>query len=190
MIFHAKYISEKSLLPGIVIQSCDTDAFILLLYDSLHLRAKLWMDTSTCSKNTRRNINRTKLAEILTQEICSALPAFHAFTGSDYTAAFLRKGKAKLLKLMESNNKYTEAFAQLGSPEKINQEVVIILEEFVCSMYGMKNERDVNDTRTHTFKKLCGPGDLDKPLEKIRSANPCCLSPSKDVLMQKIKSTH
>ena len=42
----------------------------------------------------------TKLAEVLTPEICMALSAFHAFTGSDYTAAFLRKGKAKSLKLM------------------------------------------------------------------------------------------
>ena len=148
------------------------------------------MDTGTCSKNTRRNINITKLAETLTQEICLALPAFQAFTGSDYTAAFLCKGKAEPLKLMESNKKYTEAFAQLGSSEKINQEVVTILEEFVCSMYGMKNERDVNDARTCTFKKLYGPGDLDKPLEKIKSADPCCLPPCKDVLVQKIKRTH
>ena len=182
MIFHAKYISEKSLLPVIVIRSCDTDVFILLLYHSLHLRAKLWMDAGT-NTSQNININITELAEILTQEIWLGLPAFHAFTGSDYTAAFLRKGKAKPLKLMESNKKYTEAFAQLGSSEKINPEVVTILEEFVCSMYGMKNERDVNDARTHLFKKLDEPGDLDKPLEKIKSAVPCCLSPCEDVLM-------
>ena len=54
----------------------------------------------------------------------------------------------------------------------------------------MKNERDVNDARTHLFKELYGPGDLDKPLEKIKSAEPCCLPPCKDVLMQKIKGTH
>ena len=50
------------------------------------------MDTAICSKNTKRNINITDLAEILTLEIC--LP----FTVSDYTAAFLSKGKDNPLK--------------------------------------------------------------------------------------------
>ena len=110
VIFHANYISKKNFLPVIVIRSCDTDVFILLLYHSVHLKAKLWMDTGICSKNTRRNINITELAEILTLELCLAKPTLHAFTGSDYTAAFLRKGKSKPLKLMESNKKYKEAF--------------------------------------------------------------------------------
>ena len=118
MIFHARYISEKSLQPAIVIRSSDTDVFILLLYHSLHLKAKLWMDTGTSSKNTRRTINITELAEVLTQEICLALPAFHAFTGSDYTAAFLRKGKVKLLMLMGSNKQYIDSFSQPGSSER------------------------------------------------------------------------
>ena len=190
VIFHANYISKKNFLPVIVIRSCDTDVFILLLYHSVHLKAKLWMDTGICSKNTRRNINITELAEILTLELCLALPAFHAFTGSDYTAAFLRKGKSKPLKLMECNKKHKEAFTQLGSSEVIDREVATILEEYVCSMYGIKNERDVNEVRTRLFKKVYGPGNLNKPLEKIKSADPCCLPPCKDALMQKIKRSN
>ena len=73
------------------------------------------MDIGICSKNTRQKIIITELAETLTPEICSALPAFHAFTSIDYTPAFLCKGKANPLKLMESNEVYTKAFTQYGS---------------------------------------------------------------------------
>ena len=55
VIFHAKYISEKSFLTVIVVWSSDTDVFILLLYHSVYLKAKIWMDSGLCSKNTRRN---------------------------------------------------------------------------------------------------------------------------------------
>ncbi len=175
------------MLPVSVVRSCDTYIFILLLYHSVHLKAKLWMDTGLCSKNTRRNTNITELEGILAPLIYSALPAFHAFIGSDCTAAFLRKGKVKHLKLTERNQVYTRAFTQLGSSETIDQEVVTILEEHVCTMYGVKNEREVNGARTYLFKKLYGPGDSDKPLEKIKSVDPCCLPPFRDVLLQKIK---
>ena len=190
ILFHAKYISQKSLNPVIVVRSCDTDVFILLLCHSIQLKAKLWMDTGLSSKNTRRNINITELGNLLTDEICSALPAFHAFTGSDYTAAFLRKGKTKPFKLMESSKAYTQAFSQLGSSKEVDQEVLSLLEEYVCSMYGVKKEKDVNAARTYLFKKLYCPGDLDKPLEKLKSADPSCLPPCKDVLLQKIKRTN
>ncbi|GBP24271.1 hypothetical protein EVAR_80124_1 [Eumeta japonica] len=38
-------------------------------------------------------INYSKLSKKLGPTLCHALPAFHAFTGSDYTAAFFNKGK-------------------------------------------------------------------------------------------------
>ena len=70
-------------------------------------------------KEHKKKQNITELADMLTPEICLALPAFHAFTGSDYTAAFLRKGKSKPFKVMESSKKYTEVFTLLGSSKSI-----------------------------------------------------------------------
>ena len=54
----------------------------------------------------------------------------------------------------------------------LDPEVIAILVEYVCNLYGMKNERDVNDARTQLFKRLCGPSNLGKPLEKIKSTDP------------------
>ena len=51
------------------------------------------MDTGTNAKNTRRYINLTAIGEVLGPLLCESLPAFHAFTGCDYTSAFVRKGK-------------------------------------------------------------------------------------------------
>ena len=71
------------------------------------------MYNGTGSKNIRWSINITELAEVLTPELCMTLPAFHAFTGSDYSAAFLIKEKAKPLKLIEGNEKYIGALPHL-----------------------------------------------------------------------------
>ena len=125
-------------------------------------------------KEHKKKHKHHRTSRYVNPEICLALPAFLAFTGSDYTAAFLCKGKSNPFQLMESN-KYTEAFTLIGSSETIDPEVIAILEEYVCYLYGMENERDVNDARTELFKRLCGPGDLGKPLEKIKSTDPCCL---------------
>jgi hypothetical protein len=93
IIFHAVFIGKqcRDKSQTVVVHSCDTDVFILLLYHVSHLNATIWMDTGTSSKNTRRLINVSELAKTLTPPVCSALPAFHAFTGCDYTASFLRK---------------------------------------------------------------------------------------------------
>ena len=58
MVFHANYIEMQchGISPTVVIRSCDTDVFVLLLYHQNHVNANIWMDTSTSSKNTRRLI--------------------------------------------------------------------------------------------------------------------------------------
>jgi len=40
------------------------------------------------------------------------------------------------------------------------------------------------------FRKLYAPTKPDQPLEKIKSSHPCCLSPCKTVLEQKLRRTN
>ena len=42
----------------------------------------------------------SQLVDHLPQDLIDALPALHAFTGSDYTASMMNKGKLKALELM------------------------------------------------------------------------------------------
>ena len=70
------------------------------------------MDTGLSSNNTRRYFNISQLVGHLDRNTTNALPALHAFTGSDYTAAFMSKGKLKALQLImkSDNNAFRDAF--------------------------------------------------------------------------------
>ena len=57
-----------------------------------------------------RKVNMNKLHQGLGNCLCVALPGFHAFTGSDYTASFNRKDKFRPLKLLEKNEGTEKAF--------------------------------------------------------------------------------
>ena len=48
-------------------------------------------------KDKRRFVNLTGIARTLGPTMCAALPGFHAYTGSDYTSAFVGRGKARPL---------------------------------------------------------------------------------------------
>ena len=172
---------------GKLCQARSQTVVFILLYHEKHSNVTIWMDTGTSSGNTRRLINISERAQNLTPPVCSAPPAFHAFSGCDYTAVFLRKAKARPYGLMVKNTEYISAFAQLGSSENVEPQVLATLEQFVCCMYGFYKATDVNDTRFVLFKKSYAPRNEDSPIEKIKYTDPWCLPPCKDVLQQKIK---
>ena len=62
--------------------------FILLFHFASQIDDQIWMNTGSSSLKTRRNIDISSMAIV-----CAASPGFHAFTGSDYTSSFMRKGR-------------------------------------------------------------------------------------------------
>ena len=88
---------------------------------------------------------------------CAALPGFHAFTGSDYTASFSRKGKVRPLALLEKNQNAIEMFSILGDEVVINVEQCADTEKLVCSMYGQKKLSSVVKARLEMFLKKYKP---------------------------------
>ena len=104
IIYHLQNILlPQQTLPTVAVRSSDTDVFILLLYYVSHHHdciPQIWMDVGLSSNNTRRYINISQLAVHLDKSMVAALPALHAFTGSDYTASFMNKGKIRALDLM------------------------------------------------------------------------------------------
>ena len=71
-------------------------------------------------------VNVSVLADSLGPLLSSAMPAFHAFTGCDYTAAFARKGKLRL-----ENKHFQNVFATLGKSESVEHEIKKDIEMFV-----------------------------------------------------------
>ena len=138
--------------------------------------------------NTRRYIDITSLAQQLGQQLCAALPGYHAFTGNDYTASFFRKGKLRPLAIMEA--KFINTFAALGESENLDAELVTSLESYVCNLYGKPNLKSVDDARYKLFSQHFAPKKNSKPLEKLKGSDSTNFPPCKIVLMEKIKRSN
>ena len=135
---------------NIVIRAADTDIAEILLYHVHRFKATLWLDIGTNNKNNRRYICISEIARNLGSEMCAALPSFHAFTGCDYTSAFVRKGKVRPFSLLERNPQAQHAFASMATAEQLSEEILSTGEEFTCSMY-------VNKLRYQIIEKTFRP---------------------------------
>ena len=91
---------------------------------------------------------------------------------------------------MVKNVQFLSIFALLGASEKVDSKVSATIEEYVCCMYGLKNLADVNEACLHLFRTLYAPKRPENPMDKIKSADSCCLPPCKPVLVQKLKGTN
>lgn len=105
IIFHASKAEPGS---RILIKASDTDVLIILL-GNMHklMESESFLASSTTKKTNNQFvdcINCTDLALKLGIKLCQSLPAFHAFTGCDYTAAFSNKGKVKPFQIFKLLN--------------------------------------------------------------------------------------
>jgi len=67
----------------------------------------------------------------------SALPGFHALSGSDTTGSLVGKGKltCNWKPFISSDDKTLRAFASLGTTETVSENVASLLESFLCRVY-------------------------------------------------------
>ena len=56
----------------------------------MEIPATLWIHTGTPNIKNRRYENLSAIAMSIGSKMCQALPAYHAFTGTDYTSAIIR----------------------------------------------------------------------------------------------------
>ena len=83
-------------------------------------------------------INIDGLHSYLGKILCKSLPAYHAFTGLDYTASYTRRGKVKPFKISEKWTEYQSPFIELTGDSEIKETTLQKIEEFACVMYGKK----------------------------------------------------
>ena len=127
--------------------SGDTDITVLavsLLYEH---KDRVYLDYGTGKNRKGLWLNHIRMSD--SQR--TAIIAFHAFTGNDYVSSFFRKGKKACWKIMVGNAKFEQAFCNVGTNWNVTEQLSI-LEEFVCHMYGYK-ENKINNVRTKMFKK-------------------------------------
>lgn len=146
------------------------------------------MDIGKSSNNTRRHIDVTGLATAIGKEIYSALPGFHAFSGCDYTASFMRKGKGCPFEIMKKSKDFISTFSRLGQSSEIPEDLVSKLEHYVCTLYGKGNvTKNVKEAQLALFRQYTAPTKRRYPLKRIKNSDPSFSPPCKSVLVQKFK---
>lgn len=131
-------------------RSPDTDVLVILISYAASISQPLFLDTGTGNK--RRLIDIKAIACSLGTELSVALPAYHAFSGCDYTSAFVRRGKVKPFKILQNRPESIEIFTRLGASRHIDDTTLKGLEQFVCSMYGHATYQDVDKLRHQIFQ--------------------------------------
>ena len=189
IIYHLKKITEENPEHHVVVRCNDTDILVLLLYHcSLFQQTpKVWMDAGLTGKNMRRFIKIHELLQNIAPETIDALPGLHALTGSDYTAAFMNKGKVRPFKLMCKSPTYAKILAKLGEEPAVTEQLQRDIEQFVCALYGYPDQTNVNTVRHVMFQEKYAPKEGDDPLNKIKGLNPSAMPPCQRSLLNKIK---
>ncbi|CAG9771569.1 unnamed protein product [Ceutorhynchus assimilis] len=117
------HISKVQPTSKILVKASDTDILIILL-GNMHKVPETEIGLASSGSKTKNDkdfncINCIELASKLGSSLCLSLPAFHAFTGSDYTAAFYNKGKIRPYKILSKNESYQKMFASLKDSAEI-----------------------------------------------------------------------
>ncbi|KAK6184936.1 hypothetical protein SNE40_007284 [Patella caerulea] len=179
VILYCMYAKERG-FRFVRVRSPDTDIlYILLHYSSLLDGINIFYETG--KGKLKCCIDVTGLANFLGRNMCTALLALHAFTGSDSTSAFKGKGKLRGIKLLEKSQMYQESFAQVGNSWDIEDSLFDILEQFTCLLYNNSRIQKVNQLRFLDLQAKCD-GHISTGNIDISS-----LPPSKSSLSQHIK---
>jgi len=148
----------------IVVRATDTDVLVMLLHHLHRVGANVWMEVGTSGRGNRRYVNVSAIACKLGPECRAALPAFHAYTGCDYTAAFARKGKKRPFAQLEKDDRFLQAFASMAT-NPVDEFTLQTIQDYTCALYGSRKSVSLNSHRYKVFEKAYGPKDTDKPLQ-------------------------
>ncbi|GFR60182.1 DNA damage-inducible protein DIN7 [Elysia marginata] len=125
--------------------SPDTDVFLLLLAFSESIGRILIFDTG-CGNN-RRQIDVSQTAKTLGRQICDALLGVHAFTRCVTKSYFAGKGKLRALNIIQKEEDLKVLFSRFGTSLVVSYDDFLLLESFVCELYGKTLHTSVNKVR-------------------------------------------
>lgn len=150
LLLHVQHAANERRYRSIIVSSEDTDVRILCLAFSFSINVPIYQ--RCVSQMNARYVDIGKIAHVISQDVCKALPGLHAFTGCDAVSAFAGIGKVKPLKKLLSKNEYQRTFQQLGENWLMSEDLLMQLEAFVCDIYGAKKgASDVNQCRYAVF---------------------------------------
>eukprot|EP00057_Strongylocentrotus_purpuratus_P019489 XP_011673963.1 PREDICTED: uncharacterized protein LOC105442958 [Strongylocentrotus purpuratus] len=157
LLLHSLHAASCSV--DVIINSPDTDVFILCLAFSQDIDANMYFRTGQGNKT--RTIAIGNVFNHFGQDVCRALIGLHCFTGCDTVSAMYGIGKVRALKLMMSSKEHCTTFQNLGASFSVPLTLYEGIEAYTCELYGQKGCKDVNDARCKLFKSgTCGEKSL------------------------------
>jgi len=148
MLLNAAHTADHG-APGVVIKSPDSDVAVIALSVSHQIKTQLIFRTGT--QHRTRYLDLTAIGQRLGQEVCSALPGYHAFSGCDSTSAFTGRGKVSGFKLLKEDELFRSTMAGIGQSFNMSADQLAKGEKAICSLYGEKPHTSVNDVRHRMF---------------------------------------
>ena len=70
--------------------------------------------------------------------------SLHAFTGCVTVSVFTGLEKTKAFRKMARNVQYVKMFESLGEESHLGEEMLKVLESFVCCLYNYDDMKDIN----------------------------------------------
>ena len=160
LMIHQAVLASQRNDTHLTFFSLDTDVLVLVLANYHHLLKNTYVSMVS---------GVIKILPIWTElglEKAKALPAFHAFSGSDNTGRFARIGKATWFKLyMKADATVVKAFKTIQQIGDVSEEIMTTLESFVCAAYcprGVNVER-IPELRWYLFCKHMAESDRLPP---------------------------
>ena len=142
LCLHARHALNSADRETVIVRnhSGDVDINVILIAKTIDTPERVILDFN---KGKYRKL--LWLSDIdMTDDEKKCLIGFHAFTGSDYTSAFFRKGKAICWKVLRSNSKFLQTFVTLGDEWMPSESLMNSLEEFVCYLFGSLHLKKIN----------------------------------------------
>ena len=91
------------------------------------------------------------------------------------------------LQMMVKSQRFIDVFSSLGE-EELTEDTYARIEEFICYMYGYKQQTDINMVRNLMFEEKGKPKSVtQRPLDGLKAIYPTSFPPCKRVLEQQIK---
>ena len=173
---HSVYASRTA--DKVCVVSDDTDVYILLLFVSNKCDGHIYLRQGTGDATTYHEIKA--LANILGDDMCNIIPAFHALTGCDYTFKFFFRTKSRAFNVMVSKLQSHKLLLSLYTPNFVFEDII----DFVIHVIYNRPKKEKNLIDSQYAMIYVGKG------KNRKFASTKKIPPDEKSLLQKCKRTH
>ena len=155
LLLHAKHVPDSDERKLVLVRSPSGDVDIQVLFISTFLeeseQKRIYIDLGN---GKSRKILRLDSVD-MKSDLKSVLTGFHAFTENDYLSCTFQKSKKLCCKALLKSNKFIQMFKELGNEWELKEQLILLLEEYICSLFAKNKKKDVNLLRYEIFQNVC-----------------------------------